>query len=66
MRSVGIGLLVLFVGLAGWFVWGRLALTAGPPAAVVREFLRAASAGDWGRAEGYMTSHMRTTSGSRE
>ena len=66
MRSVGIGLLVLFVGLAGWFVWGRLALTAGPPEAAVREFLRATSAGDWGRAEGYMTSHMRTTSGSRE
>ena len=59
MRSVGIGLLVLFVGVAGWFVSGRLALTAGPPEAVVREFLRAASAGDWGRAESYMTSHAR-------
>lgn len=63
MRYLGIGLLVLFaallVGGAVWFVWGRLALVSGPPEAVVQDFLRAAKAGDWGKAEGYMTSHMR-------
>lgn len=63
MRYAGIGLLVLLaallVGGAAWFVWGRLALVAGPPEAVVQNFLRAAKAGDWGKAERYMTSHQR-------
>ena len=63
MRYIGFGLLVVFVGLVGWFVWGRLVVTAGPPEAVVQEFLQAVRAGDWGRAESFMTSHMRARIG---
>lgn len=63
MRHTRTGLLVvvaaLFVGLVAWFVWGRVALVSGPPEAVVQDFLRAAKAGDWGKAEAYMTSQQR-------
>lgn len=63
MRYARVGLLVLvaalLVGGAAWFVWGRLALVSGPPEAVVQDFLRAAKAGDWGKAEAYMTSPQR-------
>lgn len=61
MRSFWSGLLIAIIVTTAWFGlwfgWGRF--KAGPPEAVVQDFLRAAQSGDWGTAQAYMTRHMR-------
>lgn len=50
-------IVVLAVLALIWFGWLRV--KAGPPEAVVDDFLRAAQSSDWGTAQAYMTGHMR-------
>lgn len=58
MRYVlGAVLIVALILLAAWWGFGRL--KAGPPEAVVTEFLRAVTREDWGTAQAYMTRHIR-------
>lgn len=54
MRYILIALLILVLL---WWAFGRL--RAGPPEAVVGEFVRAVQQENWGRAEAYMTQHVR-------
>lgn len=53
MRHI-VGAILLFV--FAW--WGFVRLTAGPPEAVVGEFLRAVQGQNWWRAQAYMTQHI--------
>jgi len=61
MRYVWSGVLTVVIaataGLVWWFGWGQY--PSGPPETVVREFLQAAQARRWGRAQAFMTQHMR-------
>lgn len=61
MRYVWWGVLTVViaatVGFVWWFGWGQY--PSGPPETVVREFLQAAQARRWGRAQAFMTQHMR-------
>jgi|GEM_PF-4353574 len=54
MRYVVAAVLILTA-----IIWWGGRLKAGPPEAVVEEFLRAVQRQNWGRAEGYMTQHIR-------
>lgn len=60
MRYLRTGLLIAVIVTIAWFGWwlGWGRFTAGPPEAVVEDFLRAARSGDWGVAQAYMTQHM--------
>lgn len=54
MRYILIAVLILVLA---WWEFGRL--KAGPPEAVVDKFLRAVQRENWGRAEAYLTQHIR-------
>lgn len=54
MRYVLVAVLIVILA---WWAFGRV--KAGPPEAVVGEFLRAVQEENWGRAQAYMTRHVR-------